>query len=56
MTSDPRVEDRLQRREVVREVMAGGEHTAIITGLGSPTWDVAAVADRERNFYLWGGI
>ena len=56
MTPDPRVEDRLQRREVVREVMAGSEHTAIITGLGSPTWDVAAVADRERNFYLWGAM
>ena len=56
MKPDPQVGDRLQRREVVREVMAGREHTAIITGLGSPTWDVAAVADRERNFYLWGAM
>jgi len=36
--------------------MAGQQDMAIITGLGSPTYDVAAVEDRKRNFYLWGAM
>jgi phosphonopyruvate decarboxylase len=46
----------LNRREAVREIMSGRPDIAIVTGLGSPTWDVAAVGDRERNFYLWGAM
>jgi thiamine pyrophosphate-dependent acetolactate synthase large subunit-like protein len=46
----------LDRRQVVRQIMAGQKDLAIITGLGSPTYDVAAVEDRERNFYLWGAM
>lgn len=46
----------LERRRVVREIMARCEDSAIVTGLGSPTWDVASVEDRERNFYLWGAM
>lgn len=56
ITPDRVDDDALQRRQVVREVMAAGEQPAIITGLGSPTWDVAAVEDRGRNFYLWGAM
>ena len=46
----------LDRRQVVRQIMAGQKDLAIITGLGSPTYDVAAVEDRKRNFYLWGAM
>ena len=46
----------LDRRQVVRQIMAGQQNLAIITGLGSPTYDVAAVEDRKRNFYLWGAM
>jgi thiamine pyrophosphate-dependent acetolactate synthase large subunit-like protein len=46
----------LNRRDVVREIMADQDDLAIITGLGSPTYDVAAIEDRERNFYLWGAM
>ena len=46
----------LDRRQVVRQIMAGQNDLAIITGLGSPTYDVAAVEDRKRNFYLWGAM
>jgi thiamine pyrophosphate-dependent acetolactate synthase large subunit-like protein len=46
----------LDRRQVVRQIMAGQQDMAIITGLGSPTYDVAAVEDRKRNFYLWGAM
>jgi thiamine pyrophosphate-dependent acetolactate synthase large subunit-like protein len=28
----------------------------LVTGLGSTTWDAAAVGDDERNFYLWGAM
>ena len=29
---------------------------AVVTGLGSATYDVAAVGDHPRNFYLWGAM
>ena len=28
----------------------------LVTGLGSTTYDAAAVADDDRNFYLWGAM
>src|SRR5260370_35365481 len=28
----------------------------LVTGLGSTTWDAAAIGDDERNFYLWGAM
>ncbi|WP_436784627.1 thiamine pyrophosphate-dependent enzyme, partial [Streptomyces sp. URMC 126] len=28
----------------------------VVTGLGSPTYDVAAAGDHPRNFYLWGAM
>ena len=28
----------------------------LVTGLGSTTWDAAAVGDDDRNFYLWGAM
>ncbi|MCP4979601.1 MAG: aldehyde dehydrogenase [Gammaproteobacteria bacterium] len=46
----------LNRRTVVGEIMAGIDDAAIVTGLGSPTYDVASVEDRDRNFYLWGAM
>jgi thiamine pyrophosphate-dependent acetolactate synthase large subunit-like protein len=46
----------LNRREVVREIISDQPQLAIVTGLGSPTWDVAAIDDRARNFYLWGAM
>ena len=27
-----------------------------VSGLGAPTYDVAAAGDHERNFYLWGAM
>jgi thiamine pyrophosphate-dependent acetolactate synthase large subunit-like protein len=46
----------LNRRDAVREIISGRPDIAIVTGLGSPTWDVAAIDDRDRNFYLWGAM
>ena len=47
----------LQRREVVAALLAQRGDALVVTGLGSPTWDVCAAAgDDPRNFYLWGGM
>lgn len=50
------VNAQLQRRAVVRDMLANRQGLTVISGLGSPTYDVAAVADHERNFYLWGAM
>ncbi len=46
----------LDRREVVRILLEGRGETLLVSGLGSPTYDVAAVGDHPRNFYLWGAM
>jgi thiamine pyrophosphate-dependent acetolactate synthase large subunit-like protein len=44
------------RRAVVAALAAARGDAAIVTSLGSPTWDLAAVGDDPRNFYLWGAM
>lgn len=46
----------LNRRILVKDILENRKDMAVITGLGSPTYDVAAVEDHERNFYLWGAM
>lgn len=46
----------LKRRAVVGALLKGRTNALIVTGLGSPTYDVAAQGDHERNFYLWGAM
>jgi thiamine pyrophosphate-dependent acetolactate synthase large subunit-like protein len=46
----------LDRRYVVRELLKDRRDAAVVTGLGSPTYDVAAVSPSERNYYLWGAM
>jgi len=33
-----------------------GEDLLVVPGLGSTTYDLAALADDDRNFYLWGAM
>src|ERR687889_42675 len=47
---------RLERRDVVAGILRGRGDALVVTGLGSPTWDVAAVDDSRLNFYLWGAM
>jgi hypothetical protein len=47
---------KLQRRSVVARILADRDDTLVITGLGSPTYDVAAAGDHPNNFYLWGAM
>jgi thiamine pyrophosphate-dependent acetolactate synthase large subunit-like protein len=46
----------LDRRQVVTQLLAGRGDALLITGLGSTTWDAAAVGDDAANFYVWGGM
>ncbi len=44
------------RRAVVAALAAARGDAAIVSSLGSPTWDLAAAGDDPRNFYLWGAM
>ncbi len=46
----------LERREAVAALLAGRGDALVVTGLGSPTWDVAATSESPLNFYLWGAM
>jgi len=48
--------DALDRRDAVRYLLANRKRSLVISGLGAPTYDVAAAGDRDRNFYLWGAM
>jgi len=45
----------LDRREVVRMLLANRGQLLVIAGLGAPAWD-ATDADHPLNFPLWGGM
>ena len=40
----------------MRALLDGRGDLLLVTGLGSTTYDAAAVADDDRNFYLWGAM
>jgi thiamine pyrophosphate-dependent acetolactate synthase large subunit-like protein len=46
----------IDRRGFVADLLAGTPEALVVTGLGSPTWDVFAAGDRDENFYLWGAM
>jgi thiamine pyrophosphate-dependent acetolactate synthase large subunit-like protein len=46
----------LNRREVLRELLRDRGDLLVVSGLGSATYDVAAVGDHPRNCYQWGGM
>jgi thiamine pyrophosphate-dependent acetolactate synthase large subunit-like protein len=46
----------LERRDVVRRLLADRGDTLVISGLGSATYDAFAAGDHARNFYLWGAM
>jgi thiamine pyrophosphate-dependent acetolactate synthase large subunit-like protein len=49
-------EPRLDRRLAMRILLEARGDLLLVTGLGSTTYDAAAVGDDERNFYLWGAM
>ncbi|GAA1922287.1 thiamine pyrophosphate-dependent enzyme [Microbacterium aoyamense] len=56
MTTDTAVEDRLDRREFVAELLRRTPDALVVTGLGSPAYDVNAAGYRAENFFLLGAM
>jgi len=46
----------LRRREVVKRLLGNRGDLLVVTGLGSPNWDVTAAGDTPLNFPLWGAM
>lgn len=47
---------KLERRDVVARMLADRGDLLVVSGLGSTTYDCAAVGDHPLNFYLWGAM
>lgn len=37
-------------------LVADRKDLLVVSGLGAPTWDLAAAGDHDLNFYLWGAM
>jgi thiamine pyrophosphate-dependent acetolactate synthase large subunit-like protein len=48
--------ERLERRAVVKALLAERGELVVVTGLGSPSYDVMAAGDHDLNYYLWGAM
>lgn len=46
----------LDRRAVVAALLEGRRDLLVVTGLGSPSYDVMAAGDHEGNYYLWAAM
>ncbi len=46
----------LDRRQVVQRLLAKRGDLLVVTGLGSPSYDVHANGDHDGNYYLWGAM
>lgn len=46
----------LDRRVAVKELLRDRGDSLVVTGLGSPTYDVFAAGDHDANWYLWGAM
>lgn len=49
-------DDALDRRAAVKTLLQDRGELLVISGLGSPSWDVHAAGDTDANFYLWGAM
>lgn len=48
--------DRMDRRVAVDRLVAARGDGLIVSGLGSPSYDVHAAGDHDANYYLWGAM
>lgn len=46
----------MDRRVAVKKLLDARDGALVVTGLGSPSYDVHAVGDRDDNYYLWGAM
>ena len=54
--SQPVAAAAIERRAFVSNLLGQCPQALVITGLGSPSYDVFAAGDRPGNFYLWGAM
>lgn len=47
---------RIDRRAFVASLLGELPDALVVTGLGSPSYDVFAAGDRDLNYYLWGAM
>ncbi len=46
----------LQRREIVRQLLADRQDLIVVSGLGAPSWDLAAAGNNPLDYPLWGAM
>lgn len=46
----------MDRRRFVADLLSAVPGALVVSGLGSPTYDVFAAGARPENFYLWGAM
>lgn len=46
----------MDRRLAVNKLLAARDGALVVTGLGSPSYDVHAAGDEDGNYYLWGAM
>ena len=56
MTAGMQSSPKLERRTVVRTLLADRGNLLVIAGLGAPAWDATEAGDHALNFPLWGGM
>jgi thiamine pyrophosphate-dependent acetolactate synthase large subunit-like protein len=48
---------KLERRAAMAKLLADrGDDLLVVPGLGSTTWDLAALGDNDCDFYMWGAM
>jgi thiamine pyrophosphate-dependent acetolactate synthase large subunit-like protein len=50
------IDGTLDRRAVVARLLRDRDGLLVVTGLGSPSYDVHAAGDHDGNYYLWGAM
>ena len=50
------IPDSMDRRAAVAKLLAARDGALIVTGLGSPSYDVHAAGDSDDHYYLWGAM
>lgn len=50
------VQAQMDRRAAVNRLLAARDGALVVTGLGSPSYDVHAAGDVDGNYYLWGAM
>ena len=48
--------DLIDRRAAVAKLLETRDGALVVTGLGSPSYDVHACGDTDDNYYLWGAM